>query len=76
MFKVNKKNIRRRCEICLKLTIETPERSQSVKANGLAVEVVVIKAAISWIPIFKQSCRMIFFKLQPSNINIWEKNFF
>ena len=26
MFKVNKKNIRKRCEICSKLTIKTPER--------------------------------------------------
>ena len=26
MFKVNNRNTRRRCEICLKLTIKTPER--------------------------------------------------
>ena len=26
MFKVNNKNNRTRCEICLKLTIKTPER--------------------------------------------------
>ena len=26
MFKVNNRNIRERCEICLKLTIKTPER--------------------------------------------------
>ena len=28
MFKVNSRNIRARCEICLKLTIKTPERGQ------------------------------------------------
>ena len=27
MFKVNNRNTRLRCEICLKLTIKTPERS-------------------------------------------------
>ena len=28
MFKVNKRNTRTRCEICSKLTINTPERPQ------------------------------------------------
>ena len=28
MFKVNDRSTRKRCEICLKLTIKTPERSQ------------------------------------------------
>ena len=28
MFKVNNKNTRTGCEICLKLTIKTPERHQ------------------------------------------------
>ena len=28
MFKVNNRNTRTRCEICLKLTIKTPERRQ------------------------------------------------
>ena len=28
LFKVNNKNIRKRCKICLKLTIKTPERRQ------------------------------------------------
>ena len=28
MFKVEKRNTRTRCEICLKLTIKTPERCQ------------------------------------------------
>ena len=29
MFKVNNKNARTRCEICLNLTIKTPERRRS-----------------------------------------------
>ena len=28
LFKVNKRSFRKRCEICLKLTIKTPERRQ------------------------------------------------
>ena len=28
MFKVNNKNTRKRCEICSKLTIKTPEQRQ------------------------------------------------
>ena len=28
LFKVNNKNTRKRCEICLKLTMKTPERRQ------------------------------------------------
>ena len=31
LFKVNKRNTRKRCEICSKLTIKTPERRQEVK---------------------------------------------
>ena len=29
MFKVNNRNTRKRCEICSKLTIKTPERRQA-----------------------------------------------
>ena len=31
LFKVNKRNTRKRCEICSELTIKTPERRQEVK---------------------------------------------
>ena len=30
LFKVNNRNTRKRCEICSKLTIKTPERSESI----------------------------------------------
>ena len=37
MFKVNNRNTRTRCEICLKLTIKTPERRQLRRSGVLIV---------------------------------------
>ena len=37
MFKVNKRNTRTRYEICLKLTIKTPERHQWHRSGVFAV---------------------------------------
>ena len=39
MFKINNRNTRTRCEICLKLTIKTPERRQ-VNADWVVAHVV------------------------------------
>ena len=46
LFKVNNRNIRKRCEICSKLTIKTPERrQQQLGLSNYIPETILLRAA-------------------------------
>ena len=64
LVKVNNRNPRRSCEICLKLTVKTPERRQwhftlSLEANGLTHNVQIVRGGwenCPWVILVLKSC--------------------
>ena len=48
LFKVNNRNTRKRCEICSKLTIKTPERRSSVLLLALNIFIFIFFVSVRW----------------------------